>query len=162
MTVLTLTIKCAQRLEISTVTHSDDHRKLWKVFKEMGIYQTTLPVSWETYMQVKEQLEPYMEQLTGSKSGKEYVKAVYCYLAYLTYKFRVHHAKCQTRWSTNWNKDFQEKYQHPQIGRWYHSNDKKWRGANEPLDEGERGEWKASLELNIQKTKIMASGPIAS
>ena len=48
-------------------------------------------------MQVKEQqLEPYMEQLTGSKSGKEYVKAIYCYLAYLTYKFRVHHAKCQT------------------------------------------------------------------
>ena len=36
-TVLTLTIKCAQRLEISTVAHSDDHRKLWKVFKEMGI-----------------------------------------------------------------------------------------------------------------------------
>ena len=46
----------------------------------MGIYQTTLPISWETYMQVKEQLEPYMEQLTGSKSGKEYVKAVYTLL----------------------------------------------------------------------------------
>ena len=38
-------------------------------------------------MQVKEQqLEPYMEHLTGSKSGKEYVKAVYCHPAYLTYK----------------------------------------------------------------------------
>ena len=37
-------------------------------------------------MQVKkQQLEPYMEQLTSSKSGKEYVKAVYCYPAYLTY-----------------------------------------------------------------------------
>ena len=31
----------------------------------------------------KEQLEPDMEQWTGSKLGKEYVKAVYCYLAYL-------------------------------------------------------------------------------
>ena len=30
----------------------------------------------------------------------------------------------------------------------------------EPLDESERGEWKAALKLNIQKTKIMASGPI--
>ena len=37
-------------------------------------------------MQVKKlQLEPDMEQLTGSKSGKEYIKAVYCYPAYLTY-----------------------------------------------------------------------------
>ena len=37
-------------------------------------------------MQVKkQQLELNMEQLTGSKLGKEYVKAVYCYPAYLTY-----------------------------------------------------------------------------
>ena len=31
-----------------------------------------------------------------------------------------------------------------------------------PLDESERGEWKSGLELNIQKTKVMASGPITS
>ena len=37
-------------------------------------------------MQVKkQQLELDMEQQTGSKSGKEYVKAVYCHPAYLTY-----------------------------------------------------------------------------
>ena len=37
-------------------------------------------------MQVKkQQLEPDMEQQTASKSGKEYVKAVYCHSAYLTY-----------------------------------------------------------------------------
>ena len=37
-------------------------------------------------MQVKEQqLEPDMEQQIGSKLGKEYIKAVYCYPAYLTY-----------------------------------------------------------------------------
>ena len=37
-------------------------------------------------MQVKEQqLELYKEKQTGSKSGKEYVKAVYCHPAYLTY-----------------------------------------------------------------------------
>ena len=36
-------------------------------------------------MQIKkQQLEPYMEQWTGSKLGKEYVKAVYCHPAYLT------------------------------------------------------------------------------
>ena len=37
-------------------------------------------------MQVKkQQLEPDMEQRTGSKLGKEYIKAVYCHRAYLTY-----------------------------------------------------------------------------
>ena len=37
-------------------------------------------------MQVnKQQLEPYMEQLTGSKLGKEYIKTVYCHPACLTY-----------------------------------------------------------------------------
>ena len=37
-------------------------------------------------MQVKkQQLEPDMEQQTGSKLGKEYIKAVYCQPAYLTY-----------------------------------------------------------------------------
>ena len=49
-------------------------------------YQTTLPASCETCMQVKEQqLEPDMEQRTSSKWEKEYVKAVYCHPAYLTY-----------------------------------------------------------------------------
>ena len=45
--------------------------------KEMGI--PNLPVSWETCMQDKKQkLEPDMEQLTGSKLRKQYIKAVYC------------------------------------------------------------------------------------
>ena len=45
-------------------------------------YQITLPASWETCMLVKkQQLEPDMEQQTGSKSGKEYIKAEYCHLA---------------------------------------------------------------------------------
>ena len=55
-----------------------------KFFKRWE-YQTTWPASWEICMQVKKQeLELDMEQQTGSKSGKEYVKAVYCHPAYLT------------------------------------------------------------------------------
>ena len=62
-----------------------DHNKLWKILQEME-YQTTSPASWEICVQVKkQQLELDMEQQTGSKSGKEYIKAVYCYPAYLTY-----------------------------------------------------------------------------
>ena len=45
-----------------------------------------LPGSWETCMQaIKQQLEPDIEQWTGSNLGKEYIKAVYCHPAYLTY-----------------------------------------------------------------------------
>ena len=51
-------------------------------------YQTTRPASWETcFLQVrKQQLELDKEQQTGSKSGREYIKAVYYHPAYLTYK----------------------------------------------------------------------------
>ena len=57
----------------------------WKIFKRWG-YQTTWPASWEICMQVKkQQLELDMEQHIGSKLGKEFVKAVYCHPAYLTY-----------------------------------------------------------------------------
>ena len=46
-------------------------------------------------MQVKkQQLELDMEQWTGSKLGKEFVKAVYCHPAYLTY-IRVHHVNAR-------------------------------------------------------------------
>ena len=49
-------------------------------------YQTTLPASWESCMQVKkQQLELDMEEKTGSKLGKEYMKVVYYHPAYLTY-----------------------------------------------------------------------------
>ena len=57
---------------------------MWKILKEMGIpdHLTCLLRN----LQVKEQqLEPDMEQQTGSKLGKEYVKAAYCHPAYLTY-----------------------------------------------------------------------------
>ena len=58
-----------------------NYGKFWKRWE----YHTTWPASWETYMQVKkQQLALDMEQQTGSKSGKGYIKAVYCHPAYLT------------------------------------------------------------------------------
>ena len=55
---------------------------------------------------------------------------------------RTHDTKCQAGWITSWNQDWWEKYQQPQICRWYHPYGRKWRETKEPLDEGERGEWK--------------------
>ena len=53
-----------------------DHNKLENSYR--WEYQTIWPASWEICMQVKkQQLELDMDQQTGSKSGREYVKAVY-------------------------------------------------------------------------------------
>ena len=62
-----------------------DHNQLWRILKERE-YQTTRPASWEMCVQVKKwQWELDTEQQTGYKSGKEYVKALYCYSVYLIY-----------------------------------------------------------------------------
>ena len=75
-------------------------------------------------MQVKKQhLELDMGQQTGPKSGKEYVKAVYCHPAYLTYMK-----------STSW--EMQGWMKHKLESRLVAEN---WRGTIEPLDESERG-----------------------
>ena len=62
-----------------------DHNKLWKILHKRE-YQTISPASWEICMRIrKQELELDMEQHNGSKSGEEYIKAVYCYPAYLIY-----------------------------------------------------------------------------
>ena len=79
-----------------------DHSKLKKSLRN-GNTKPPVSASWKICMQIKkQQLEPDMEQWTGSKLGKEYVKVTL--LIELT--CRVHHAKCWAGWSTNWNQDF--------------------------------------------------------
>ena len=60
-----------------------DHSKLWKILQEMGLpdHLTCLLRNLYAGQEVKE-LD--IEQQTGSKLGKEYVKAVYCHFANLT------------------------------------------------------------------------------
>ena len=72
-------IDYAKPLTVWITTNCGKFLKIWE-------YQTTLSVSWEICMQAKkQQLEPDIEQQTGSKLGKEYIKAVYCHPAHLTY-----------------------------------------------------------------------------
>ena len=61
-----------------------DQNKLWKILKEMGIPDHLTCLLRNLYAG-QEVTELDMEQQTGSKSGKEYIKAVYCHPAYLTY-----------------------------------------------------------------------------
>ena len=69
-------------LKLLTVWITTNYGKFFKRWE----YQTILPASWDICMQIKkQQLELDMEQQTGSKLGKQYMKAIYCHPAYLTY-----------------------------------------------------------------------------
>ena len=70
--------------------------------------------------------------------------------------------KYQVGWITSWNQDCWERYLLPHICKWYHSNGRKLKWTKKHLDEGEKESEKAGWELNIQKTKILASDPIIS
>ena len=63
---------------------SVDHNKLWKILKEIGIPDHLTCLLGNLYAG-QEATELDMKQLTGSKLGKEYNKAAYCHLVYLTF-----------------------------------------------------------------------------
>ena len=113
-------------------------------------------------MQVKkQQLEPDTKQQTGSKLGKEYVKAVYCHPAYLTYMQ-------STSWETlDWKKQTGIKIAGRNINNLRYADDTTLMAESEEelkslLMKVKEESEKVGLKLNIQKTKIMPSGPITS
>ena len=86
-----------------------DHNKLWKILKEMEIPDHLTCLLRNLY-KGQEAIELDMEQWSNSKSGKEYVKVVYCHPAYLIYM----QSTSEKRWAgrnTSWNQDCREKYQ---------------------------------------------------
>ena len=93
-----------------------DHNQLWKILKEMGITDHLTCLLRNCMQVMKQQLELDMELQTISKLGKEYIKAVHCHTAYLTY---MQSTSCKM---LDWMKHqldqgCQEKYQQPQICR---------------------------------------------
>ena len=54
-----------------------DHNKLWKILEEMGILDHLICLLRDLYAGQEAKVESDMEQCTGSKLGKEYIKAVY-------------------------------------------------------------------------------------
>ena len=112
-------------------------------------------------MQVKkQQLELDMEQQTGSQSGKEYFKAVYCH-PIIWIIFRIHHEKCWAGWSSTGIK-----ISGRNINNLSYADNTTLMAESEELKSllmkvKEESE-KVGLKLNIKKTKIMASGPTTS
>ena len=117
-------------------------------------YQTTIAASCETYMQVKKPyLEPDMERWTGSKLGKEYIKAVYCHPAYLS---SLQSTSCEI---LGWMKHkLKSRFQ----GEISITSDMQSIEELKSLLMKVKESEMACLKLNIQKTKIMGSGPITS
>ena len=112
-------------------------------------------------MQVKkQQLELNMEQQTGSKLGKEYIKAVYCHPVYLTY---MQSTSCEMPGWMNHKLESRlpGEISIPQICRWHHPYAESEVLKSLLMKVKEERE-KVGLKLNIQKTKIMASSPITS
>jgi len=81
-----------------------DHKKLWKILKEMGILDHLTCLLRNLCAGQEAKLEPDMEEWTGSKFGKEYIKAIYCHPAYLTY---MQSTSCKM---LGWRKHKLEKY----------------------------------------------------
>ena len=110
-------------------------------------------------MQVKkQQLEPDMEQWTGSKLGKEYIKPVYCHPVYLTY---MQSTSCEM---LGWVKHklesrLPEKLRYADDTTLMAESEEELKSLLMKVKEESE---KAGLKLNIQKTKIVASGPIPS
>ena len=113
-------------------------------------------------MQVKkQQLEPDMEQQTGSKSGKGYIKAVYCHRVHLTYM------QSRSREMLGWMKlKLESRLLGENINNLIYADDTTLMAESVELKSlmmkvKEESE-KAGLKFNIQKTMIMACGPITS
>ena len=107
----------------------------------------------------KQQLELDIEQQTGFKSGKEYIMAVYHHPAYSTYMQ-------STSWKmTGWMKHKLESRLPGEISITLDDTTLRAESKEELkslLMRVKEEREKAGLKLNIQKTKIMASGPITS
>ena len=112
----------------------------------------------------KQQLEPDMEQRTGSKLGKEYIIAVYCHHAYLILTY-MQSVSCKM---LGWMKHMLEsRLPGENINNLRYADDTTLMTESEEelrsllMKVKEQSE-NVGLKLNIQKTKIMASGPIPS
>ena len=108
-------------------------------------YQTTLPASWEICVQIKkQQLESDMEQRTGSRLGKKYIKATLSlclfnfYAEYIMQNTRLDEYKLESRLPREISITSDMQMTPP--------FDRKWRRTKELLDESESGEWKGWLK----------------
>ena len=139
-----------------------DHNKLWKILQEMGTQDHLTCLLRNLCAGQEATVRTSWNNKTGSKSGKEYVKAIYCYPAYLTYMQSTSYKMLC------WVKHKLESRLPGEISITSDNADdttpiaeREEELKNLLMKVKEESE-KVGLKLNIQKTKIMASDPITS
>ena len=119
-----------------------DHNKWWKILKEMGISDHFSCLLRNLYAGQ----EATVRTISGTTDWFQIGKGIQqgCILSPCLFNFYAEYImrNAGLGWITGWNQDCWEKYQQPQICRWYHFNGKNWRGNKELLDKTERREWK--------------------
>ena len=136
-----------------------DHNKLWKILQEMGIPDhltcllRNLYAGQETAVRTRHGTTDWFQIGKGVRQG--------CILSPCLFNLYAEYIMRNAGW-------MKHKLDSRLLGEISITSDmqmtppygRKWRRTKEPLDERERGEWKFGLQLNIQKTNIMASSPI--
>ena len=122
---------------------------MWKILKELGISDHLTCFLRNLYPGQEAKLELNMEQQSGSKLGKEYIKAGYGHSAYVT---SMQSTSCEM---PGWVKTG-VKTAGRNISNFRYADGTTLmaeRGTKEPLDEGERGEWKSWLKTQHLKNE---------
>ena len=128
----------------------------WKILKEMRVLGHFTCLLRNLHVGQEQQLKPAMKQLFGSKLGKEYAKAIYCHLDYLTY---IQSTSCKMPAWIN------HKLARRNINNLRYADDTTLMAKSEEklkslLMRVKEETEKSGLKFNIQKTEIMASSPI--
>ena len=122
-----------------------DHNKLLKILKEKGIPDhltcllRNLYAGQEATVRTGYGTIDWFQRGKGVRQGCILSPCLFnLYTEYIMRNARLDEAQLESRlW---------RKISISQICRWHHPYDRKWRGTKEPLDEGERGEWKSWLK----------------
>ena len=129
-----------------------DHKKLWKILQEMGIPDHLICQLQNLYAGQEATVRTGHGAMNWFKNGKGVHQG--CILSpclfnlhtkYIMWNAVLYKHKLESR--------LMGKYQWPQLCRWHHTYGKKQRWSKEPIDEGERGEWKSWLKTQHSKNE---------
>ena len=122
----------------------------WKILQKIGIPDHLTRLLRNLYAAQEETVRTGHGTTDWFQIGKEVHQG--CILSLCLFNLYVEYImRHWAEWNTNWKQDCREKYQEPQICRWHHPYGRKGRKTKEPLDEGERGDWKSWFKTQHSK-----------
>jgi len=124
-----------------------DHNHLWNILKAMGIPDQFSCLLGNLHAGQEATIEQDREQWNG-RLVQHWILSPYLFKLYAEYiiwsaGWMTHKMELRLQWEISTTSD----------SRWYHFNDRKWRGTKEPLDSVETGEWKRWLKIQQPKNR---------